>query len=113
MNLKQAAYQFFLANPGQAMALWTTFTGAVYYFWSVFAQSLRTPTKDSSQAYLSFFQLVNASAGNWHRSGVPKVENSPNFEDAVEAYLQKKANATSTIAAVNKIQTDQNLPGGK
>lgn len=107
MTFWQSVYKLLLAHPVQVLAIWTALTGAVQYFFGVFAQSLRTPTALSSQAYVSFFQLVNAAAANWHRAAIPQVENSPNFEKAVELYLQNKANATSTIAAVNKIQNDQ------
>ena len=107
MNLFTAAYNFSMAHPAQFLAIWTALTGFAQYFFGVFAQSLRTPTALSSQAYVSFFQLVNAAAANWHRAAIPQVENSPNFEKAVELYLQNKANATSTIAAVTNIQKIQ------
>jgi hypothetical protein len=113
MTFWQSIYKLLVDHPGWVFAIWTAFVIQIQFLWGVFAQSLRTPTAQDSQAYVSFFQISNAIAANTHRAQIPRVEDSPNFEAAVEKYLQSRANATSTIAAVNKIQTDQNLPGGK
>lgn len=112
MKLFDEFYNFIMAHPAQALAVWTAVTGSAQYFFSVYAQSLRTPTAASTQNYLSWYQLVNTAAGNWHRAQIPQVEASPNFEAAVEKYLQSRATATSTIAAVNQIQKDQGIPKG-
>lgn len=59
------------------------FCWSLYYLWNVYVGSLLAPTKESSQAYRSWFKVTNATAGNWFRA-TPKVEESPNFVDAVK-----------------------------
>jgi hypothetical protein len=82
----EALHTFYVKHPEQAFLIWTVFL----YFFGVFAQSLRAPTAQSSQLYVSFFQICNAAASNLHRASIPKVESSPNFQAAAEIYLQNK-----------------------
>jgi hypothetical protein len=58
---------------------------------SAIANSLPAPTKDSSWKYVFWFQFVNYCALNWKRaSSLAKIEDSPNFVDAAEAYMKTK-----------------------
>lgn len=66
-------------HPLISLGVWTVFQ----WVFSAYASSLRAPTKDCSQSYLSWFAIVNTVAGNLSRINPPKVENSPNFEAAV------------------------------
>lgn len=54
----------------------------LYICFNAFVGSLKAPTANSSQVYVSFFAICNALAANFGRM-FPKVENSPNFEGAV------------------------------
>jgi hypothetical protein len=71
-------------HPVFVLSCWS----AAQYVWSVYASSLRAPTASASQAYLSWFAIVNGTAGNVKRIKPPEVESSPNFHAAVA-----KANA--------------------
>lgn len=101
----EALHTFYVRHPVQAFAIWTGFL----YFFGVFAQSLRAPTAQSTQLYVSFFQICNAAASNLHRASIPKVESSPNFEAAAELYLQNKAKGN--IQAPSAIPSNQTLGG--
>ena len=59
----------------------------IYICFNAFVGSLRAPTASSRQAYVSFFAVMNALAANFGRM-FPKVENSPNFEPAVNMQQQ-------------------------
>ena len=59
---------------------WTVLLSYVIY--NAFVGSLKAPTATSSQAYISVFAILNAIAANFGRIS-PKVENSPNFQPAV------------------------------
>ena len=72
-------YDFIAGHPWAVLLLYVTF--------NAFVGSLRAPTVKSSQGYVSFFAVLNALALNFGRM-FPKVENSPNFEPAVN--LQQK-----------------------
>jgi hypothetical protein len=54
----------------------------LYIIFNAYVGSLRAPTAKSGQTYVSFFAVMNALAANFGRM-FPKVENSPNFEPAV------------------------------
>jgi hypothetical protein len=70
-----------------------TYQLPLYVVYCLFVGSLRAPTKDSSQAYVSFFAVVNGLAANLGRM-FPSVEKSPNFQDAVKK-LNGGSNANS------------------
>jgi hypothetical protein len=59
-----------------------TYQLPLYIVYCLFAGSLRAPTAQSSQVYVSFFAVVNGLAANLGRM-FPSVEKSPNFEPAV------------------------------
>ena len=58
---------------------------------SAIANSLPAPTAQSSVNYTFWFRMVNYSALNWNRAkNIARIEDSPNFIPAAEAYYQKK-----------------------
>jgi hypothetical protein len=79
-------HHFVAQNPVEALAIWTIFLGA----FSALVGSLRTPTKDSSQAYISFFAVMQSLVLNFQRIK-PQLESSPNWDDAVKKYLAAQA----------------------
>lgn len=81
---------FIVNNLALCLSIWTGFTTLLNWIFSAYASSLRAPTAQSSQSYVSWFAIVNRVAGNLARIDPPKVEDSPNFEAAVEAYLKKQ-----------------------
>lgn len=87
-------YQWAQANP----VAFAGIIGTIQYFWGVYVQSLRAPTAQSSQLYVSLFALANASAANWKRSAIPKVEDSPNWQAAVEKHVEAQGQGGSTQA---------------
>ena len=80
-----ALHHFIAQNPVEAITIWTIFLGA----FSAYAGSLRTPTKDDSQTYVSYFAVIQSLAFNFQRIK-PQVENSPNWDDAVKKYLEQQ-----------------------
>ena len=93
-----------LAHPVQA--LWTALRRR-----TIFLRRVRAISAHADGSFIAslrvFFSARERRRCELASRAIPQVENSPNFEKAVELYLQNKANATSTIAAVNKIQNDQ------
>lgn len=87
-------YQWAQANPVAFAATIST----AQYFWGVFVQSLKAPTATSGQFYVSLFALANASASNWKRASIPKVEDSPNWQAAVEKHVEAQGQGGSTQA---------------
>ena len=74
MNIFTAIYEFAAAHP------WVIFT--VYLMYAAFVGSLKAPTAQSGQAYISLFAVLNALSMQFGRM-FPKVESSPNFQPAV------------------------------
>jgi len=58
-------------------------TLAVGYVWSAFISALPAPSATSSTLYKFFFAFLNVLAANIARAQNAKVENSPNFQGAV------------------------------
>ncbi len=56
---------------------------------TVMVSSLPAPTKDSSPKYVYWFKVANTIIGNLQRAHGSRIEDSPNFKDAVEKYLQQ------------------------
>jgi len=76
-------YNFIVAHLGLFLFLWTSVWQLFNWVFTAYASSLRAPTAQSTQNYVSWFAIVNSVAGNLSRVSPPKVENSPNFESAV------------------------------
>lgn len=77
-------HHFIAQNPALSLLLWTFILGAA----STYAQTLDAPTKDSSQGYKQWFAFVQYSVGQFKRANA-KLEDSPNFQDAVKKYLEQ------------------------
>jgi hypothetical protein len=58
---------------------------------TVLVSSLPAPTKESSTSYVYWFKVLNSVIGNVKRAQSTRLENSPNWQDAVDAHLQKIA----------------------
>jgi hypothetical protein len=81
-------FNFFSQHPfiATAISTWITNVGA-----SAFVSSLPSPTKDSTQLYIFCFKFANRIiAGNFARANGSAVENSPNFQAAVDKLNTQK-----------------------
>jgi hypothetical protein len=78
-------HNFIAQNPYLALLLWTIFLGA----FSAYVGSLRTPTKDSGQGYISYFAVMQSLVLNFQRIK-PQLESSPNWDDAIKKYLAQQ-----------------------
>jgi hypothetical protein len=54
---------------------------------TVMVSSLPAPTKDSGPKYIYWFKVANTVVGNLQRAHGSRIEDSPNFKDAVQKYL--------------------------
>jgi hypothetical protein len=71
-----AIYDFFMAHQ-------VICTLGLGYTWSAFISALPAPTATSSTLYRFWFAFFNYLAANIARASNTKVENSPNFQAAV------------------------------
>lgn len=55
-----------------------------YIITNTFVGYLPAPTKDNSQFYVWFFKVSNSLVMSFARAFRTRVENSPNFQDAVK-----------------------------
>jgi len=79
-----------------------TIAGALKLLVDFVANSLPAPTAESSSGERWWFKFINNAALNLNRAkNLARVEDSPNFLPAAEAYRQKK-NAEEAAAAANK-----------
>lgn len=76
----------------------TLFALAAYYVGSAFTASLPAPRKDDPRWYVFLFQFVNTLAANLVRAYATRVENSPNFEAAVDLHNQQAKGDLQTSA---------------
>lgn len=72
----------------QAHEVWGTL--ALTTLWTAFVGSLDAPTKDSGPFYVFVFKFCNSLAGNFKRAQSTAIENSPNFQAAVQAQMQAR-----------------------
>lgn len=72
----------------EIVTAWTVFN----FIMNGIAQSLDAPTAQSTSRDRFWFKFVNYCALNSKRgkNGAPRVEDSPNFQAAAEAYMQNK-----------------------
>jgi hypothetical protein len=55
------------------------------------ANSLPAPTANATQKYIFWFKFVNNASWNWNRAkNLARIQDSPNFIPAAEAYMQQK-----------------------
>jgi len=73
-----------------------TYQLPLYIIYCLYVGSLRSPTAQSSQAYVSFFAVVNGIAANLGRM-FPKVESSPNFQAAVNLQQHLAGQAQTSV----------------
>ncbi len=67
---------------------------------TVMISSLAAPTKESSASYVYWFKVLNSITGNLKRAQSTALENSPNWQDAVNAHLQKLWLSRATLGKV-------------
>ena len=82
-----------------------TFSLGAAYVWSAVISALPAPTGASSMFYQFVFKFLNVLAANITRSYKTAVENSPNFQGAVDRQ--------TTMAGLPSIDTKTNGGNGK
>jgi hypothetical protein len=82
----QPIIQFFVRHPYLASIVATWIFNNVI---TVLVSSMPAPTKDSTGKYVYWFKVLNTFIGNVRRAQSTAVENSPNWQDAVQAHLEK------------------------
>lgn len=69
------------------LAVFGTFKSTV----ALVANSLPAPTATSTPEYIFWFKLVNNASFNFNRAkNLARIQDSPNFIPAAEAYMQQK-----------------------
>jgi hypothetical protein len=91
-------YNFMVAHPLLFWGCYTALSGC----WSAYAGSLRAPTAQSSQAYVSWFAICNSLAFNFSRIAPPKVENSPNFQAALNQQQRQSGQGETVVQLPTK-----------
>ena len=61
---------------------------AAYIVFANAVSAMDAPTATSSAFYRWSFKFLNGIASNLSRTKVPVIENSPNFQAAVEKYIE-------------------------
>jgi hypothetical protein len=80
---------------------------------TVLVSELPAPTKDSSAKYAYWFKVLNTIIGNLKRAQSTAIENSPNWQAAVNAHLQTLSDNGVIALALPKTPgtTNIGLPG--
>jgi len=68
------------------------FTVACYWVLAAVCSSLRAPTAQSGQAYVTLFAVANLVGANIGRILPPRVEDSPNFQAALQKAISDSKN---------------------
>jgi hypothetical protein len=86
-------FKVFATHPylASAIATWA-FNNIV----TVLVSSLPAPTKDASPRYVYWFKVTNTIIGNIKRAQSTALEDSPNWQAAVQAHLDKLAQLNSS-----------------
>ena len=63
---------------------------------TVLVSNLPAPAKDSSVRYVYWFKVLNSIAGNVARARSTAIEQSPNWQPAVEAHIATIAASSET-----------------
>ena len=79
------AIQYLLKHPWILSILGTWVFNNVI---TVLVSSLPAPTKDASAKYVYWFKVLNTVIGNVKRAQIPRIEDSPNWQAAVDAHVQ-------------------------
>ena len=76
--------QFIQQHPYLASSVATWFLNNIV---SSMISSMPAPSKDSTPRYVYWFKVLNTVIGNIQRAHGSRIEDSPNFKDAVDKYL--------------------------
>lgn len=105
------------ANPGTAItwavAITSFVTGGIQFLFSVLVGALEAPTAQSSSKYRYWFKVANTIVGNLKRANPPRVEDSPNFEAALNKAIQaigEAKGAQKTPAVILDTNVGKNNP---
>lgn len=82
-------------SHGLVLLIWFTVTNICVGY-------LPAPTKDSSPFYVWFFKVSNSLVFAFARAFRSRVENSPNFQDAVKIAMNGGSKTNDSQSAVNK-----------
>jgi len=86
-----ALIQFVQTHWLQILAALTTGYTATVELFSRISAALPAPTQQSSPRYIFWFQFTNNLARNPERAkNLARIEDSPNFIPAAEAYMKQK-----------------------
>jgi hypothetical protein len=88
--------KLFTTHPYLASAIATWLFNNIV---SALVSNLPAPTKDSSVRYVYWFKVTNSIIGNVRRAQSTTIEESPNWQAAVDAHVEKLANGSLTGAA--------------
>lgn len=92
MSFFQAIHDWAAQYPVLFATICSGFTALAGAVWSAFVSSLPAPTATSTAKYQFWFKFFNTLAANFARAKSTAVENSPNFQEAIN-----KANAQSPV----------------
>ena len=91
------AIQFLQSHPATAISLASAILSVPGFLFnnviSVMVSDLPAPTKDSTKKYVFWFKVANSIIGNLKRANIPRIEDSPNWQAAVDAYVKKLADS--------------------
>lgn len=90
MTVFQSIYGWTQQNPVQFAAITAAVTNGAQFVFSTFVSSLPAPTATSTAKYQFWFKFFNTIAGNLARANRTAVENSPNFQQAVNNVNQQQ-----------------------
>lgn len=89
MTVFEILWNFPSAHPLAFAAICTSAATAAQWVWNSFIGALAAPTAISTEEYKFWFRFLNLLAANIERAKGPKVEASPNFQDAVNIHNAK------------------------
>lgn len=92
----QQGIQFLISHPYIAAIVGTwVFNNIV----TVMVSSLPAPTANSTPRYVYWFKVTNSITGNLKRAQSTAIEQSPNWEAAVNAHMQKINSGEIVVAS--------------
>ena len=78
---------------------------------TVLVSSMPAPTKDSSARYVYWFKVLNTIIGNAARARSTALEQSPNWQAAIDAHIAKVAGSPAIQQIVTAAIAANNQPG--
>lgn len=97
MNAIDMLLGFPSAHPIAFAAICTGAATGAQWVWNSFIGALPAPTATSTQKYKFWFRFLNLMAANIERSKGPKVEDSPNFQDALNIQTKGAGQPAITV----------------